>query len=155
MKNFLLYCATSFLLAAGFIHDAAASDADQRMVVRGECLRLLVSGRDLTSGCEPVLISSSPGADNIQFQFAFGNGASLTVVGTDLPNPTGDTDQIKLVHYVLNLGIQGVDPSGTEAFGQCTFNNPFAGKMALSCEGVAKDKPISIVFVSDGIAPQR
>ncbi|PLP57014.1 hypothetical protein CYK37_22495 [Mesorhizobium loti] len=143
------------MFAAGVVHDATASDADQQIILRGECLRLVVSGRDLTSGCEPILISSSPSVDNIQFQFAVKNRAILTIVGTDLPNPTDDTDQIKLVRYELNLGTQGVPPSGTEALGQCTFNNPFAGKMTLSCEGTAQDKPLSIVFVTDGRAPQQ
>lgn len=143
------------MFAAGGSHDAVASDADQQMALRGECVRLLVSGKDFTTGCEPVLTSKSPSAENIQFQFAVKNGATLTIVGSDLPNPSDEIDQIKLVRFELNLGVQGAASSGAEAFGQCTFNNPFAGRMTLSCEGTVKGKPLSVVFITDGRPPQQ
>lgn len=155
LANRLVYCAASLMVAVGVSHNAAAGDADQQMALRGECVRLLVSGKDFTPGCEPVLISKSPSADSIQFQFLVKNGATLSIVGSDLPGPTDDIDQIKLVRFELNLGIQGVASSGGQASGQCTFNNPFAGKMTLSCEGTVKSKPLSLVFISDGKAPQQ
>ena len=131
---------------------AASDDFSSLLTLNGNCLKLVALGKDISPYCRPVLSSNTMSVHRVLFHFTLRNDAVLTIV--DLPNPTPDTDAIKIERIHLNLGIQGVPPSQASASGKCTFNNPYKGPMTLKCEGRANGKPLIAIFRSDGTPPQ-
>lgn len=127
------------------------------MTLSGQCVRLAIDGDDLTSGCQPLLLSWNQDPDLVLFQFALSTGSSFIFVGRDLPNPTRDTDQISVVSVQVYLGIEGVPPSPAAADGTCLFSNPYSGRATIQCSAQMRhegeQRAIEAVFVTDGSTP--
>lgn len=132
----------------------ASDDLLSLLTLNGNCLKLVALGKDISPYCRPVLSSNTMSGNRVLFHFTLRNDAVLTIVGVDLPNPTPDTDAIKMQRIHLNLGIQGVPASQASASGKCIFNNPYKGPMTLKCQGRADGKPLVAIFRSDGAPPQ-
>lgn len=136
-------------------YDAALSMAvDTLGTLTGRCERFVLGGRDLTSGCQPVLATNNLPPDRVQFHFSFSNSAVITLSGRDLPNPTPDTDVIALDRVLVNLNIPGVPPTNGSANGRCTFANPFKGPMIVRCTGTSDVGSINVAFRTDGRPPR-
>ncbi|MCR6500857.1 hypothetical protein MUO32_17590 [Shinella sp. CPCC 101442] len=73
-----------------------------------------------------------------------------------IANPSADTDETRVDMILLNLGIEGVPPSETNAFGKCRYDNPFQGVPAkVRCNGTMEDgAPFEALFVTDGSGPR-
>ncbi|TPI31506.1 hypothetical protein FJ414_23395 [Mesorhizobium sp. B3-1-6] len=156
IKTVSALCAAALIFVGWTLGCAFASDDGLAsfLTLNGNCLKLIALGKDMSPYCRPVLSSNNMSGGRVLFHFTLRNDAVLTIVGTDLPNPTPDTDAIAIRRIHLNLGIQGVAPSEASASGKCTFNNPFKGPMTLSCKGRVNGKPLVAIFRSDGLPPQ-
>lgn len=125
-------------------------------MMAGKCERLIASGHDASKVCEGKVLNSGLESGRVGFYFFISDKATLTISGEDLPNPTADTDETRVDLILLNLGIDGIPPSETKAFGKCLYENPFLGVPAkVNCMGTTEDgSPFEARFVTNGAAPQ-
>lgn len=147
------------LTLACLVSDGATAHSAEHIdvgLVTGRCSVLIASGRDFSDACEGKLLNSGHANGRVGFYFFIRDKAVLTISGEDLPNPSADTDETRVDMIVLNLGIQGVPPSETKAFGKCRYDNPFRGLPAkLRCNGTIEDgSPFEAQFLSDRSEPR-
>ncbi|MGQ3212337.1 hypothetical protein [Shinella sp.] len=144
---------------ACFLGDGATSYSAERIdvsVMTGKCRVLIASGHDFSDACESKVLNSGHGNGRIGFYFFISDKAVLTISGEDRPNPSPDTDETRVDMFLLNLGIEGVPPSQTKAFGKCWYDNPFQGVPAkVHCNGTMEDgSPFDAQFLTDGSEPR-
>lgn len=147
------------LTVAYLVSDGATSYSAERVdvgLVEGKCSVLIASGRDFSDACEGKILNSVHANGRVGYYFFISDKAVLTISGEDLPNPSPDTDETRVDMIVLNLGIEGVPPSETKAFGKCRYDNPFQGVPAkVRCNGTMEDgSPFEAQFLSDGSEPR-
>lgn len=125
------------------------------VVMTGKCQKLSVGDNDMSPYCNPKLLNTSYSNGRVGFYFTIGNGSVLTVSGMDLPNPTPDTDQIKVDRVIFNIGQTGKAPAVSSASGKCSFGNPYKGKTTVRCSGkLSTGEKFEAAFQTDGKRPK-
>ena len=154
--------AKAFAIASTFaclVSDGATSYAAERVdvgMMTGKCSVLIASDRDFSNACEGKILNSGHANGRVGFYFFISDKAVLTISGEDLPNPSADMDETRVDMILLNLGIEGVPPSETKAFGKCRYDNPFQGvPVKVRCNGTTEDgTPFEAQFLTDGSEPR-
>lgn len=147
------------LTLAGLVGSGSTAHSAKRVdvgLMTGKCSVLIASGRDFSDTCEGKILNSGHANGRVGFYFFVSDKAVLTISGEDLPNPSVNTDETRVDLILLNLGIEGVPPSETKAFGKCRYDNPFQGVPAtVNCSGTMEDgSPFEAQFLSDGGEPR-
>jgi hypothetical protein len=142
------------LLAPIYAISAAPSAAQTMMTLTGKCQKLVIGQHDFSKFCQGKLINSAHKNGRVGFYFLFGGTSTVTFSGTDRPNPTPDTDEIRIDLALLNIGTDSQGTSRQSAKGKCSYGNPYKGKMTVKCAGTLKDgMKFSAVFRTDGRPP--
>lgn len=154
MKIFSIAVALACLVSDGAT--SLSAECVDVGLVTGKCSVLIAPGRDFSDACEGKILNSGDANGRVGFYFFISDKAVLTISGEDLPNPSVNMDQTRVDIIVLNLGIEGVPPSETSAFGKCRYENPFQGVPAkVRCSGTMEDgSPFEAQFLSDGSEPR-
>jgi hypothetical protein len=72
----------------------------------------------------------------------------------DAPNPTPDTDVVKVDQVIMGVKGKPNDPEVVAATGTCTYGNPYKGAATVSCDGtMSNGQRFSARFTSDGKPP--
>lgn len=150
-----------WILAVLSVFLAAPSHAEDvfsrtdMMMVQGKCVRLVLEGIDLTGTCADQAASHTEAPDRVLFHFGVADDTAISLVGTDLPNPTPDTDEIKLIRFHVSSRHGALQAGPHEADGKCTFGNPYMGKATIQCIGRSNGKDLTVLFETDGSEPVK
>ena len=125
---------------------AQASDVGALVSLKGECVKLVAGGKDMTGSCGAAVASNTTADGRVMFIFSTGDGGLLSIVGTDLPNPAPDRDAIRIVNSVTKAAGAGNAPVVKPASGTCTFGDPTKGPITIECRGKSSGKPLEAVF---------
>lgn len=106
---------------------AQSSPFEEFHVVPGRCVELTMNGTSLTGKCNGKLVFSTMTNGRIQSTFALASGSMMAFAGTDLPNPTANSDAYAVDAIYLN-------GQPVQARGRCTYTNPYAGPFIVACK---------------------
>lgn len=149
----LALAAANLLNVSGSGLSAAEDVLSDFVVLQGQCRKLLVGGADVTRSCNSRVANNNLAPDKVLFHFALADGTAVSIVGTDLPNPTPDDDEIRIVRAHVSRKLGTLEACPHPAVGKCSFGNPYAGKTTIRCNGKAGGKALVAVFVTNGEAP--
>lgn len=145
----------ALMTASGWLPALAQEAAPTFVVIGGQCGQLVVAGVDVTSTCNSKVASNNAEPDKVIFHFALADGTAISIVGTDLPNPSPDSDQIEVVQVHVGKKLGPLRKGPHAALGKCTFGNPYAGPMTIRCDGAIGKKPFLAEFLTDGHEPKQ
>ncbi|HEY0625448.1 MAG TPA: hypothetical protein VGD10_01820 [Allosphingosinicella sp.] len=125
---------------------------DGLAVMNGTCGRLILGGRDVSSGCESRVTNSMYKGGRTGFTFLAGDVAVVTFSGADTP-AKGNHATVRLDRVIFTLNGAGTKPNVVPASGTCTYTNPYAGPSRINCSASTNNGAFSASFVSDGEPP--
>lgn len=103
-------------------------------VIAGRCERLTVFDTDMTANCVDRLLFTATPNGRVQALATLKRGSTVMFAGSDLPNPTANTDASSVDRIYLNSPL-GSSASGVfPARGRCTYTNPYAAPMIVDCK---------------------
>lgn len=123
------------------------------VTLAGKCQKMMYGKDNLAPYCNPAIASSNAGGNKVMFHWGLADGTLLTIVSTDLPNPSADTDATKIIRLHIKGGALNANATAA-ATGKCTFGNPYRGKATISCKGKADGKKFDFTFRTDGRPPR-
>lgn len=133
---------------------APPSHAADMAWMNGTCDKFIMSGKDVTKFCANSIVNSSYPNGRVGFTFILNGKRAITISGTDLPNPTPDTDRTYVDLVIVNLNEEGVTPEENPARGVCEYSNPYKGKAFIRCEASMGAHAVTAEFTTDGTPPQ-
>jgi hypothetical protein len=143
------------ILFANFV-PATAANLQNMAMSTGTCERLVVDGRDFTSGCAGKIIQSIYDDGRTGWYLMVGDkGTVVTLSGMSGAKPDADSQIQDLDSLILNLGVKNA-PSSKEAIsGQCLYSNPNNGPTSITCVAKNNQAAVSVLeFRTDGRPPQ-
>lgn len=149
--NKYVFGLSATLMALSFPSEASSQSM---MSMTGKCTQLVFGKTNLTRSCEGKILSTTYDDGRVGFYFILTTGSIFTISGMDLPNPSKNSDALRIDKVIFNM--EGGAPVTTaNASGKCVYTNPYAGKATVTCTGkTSKGEKIAAKFVSDGRPPQ-
>ena len=124
------------------------------MGLTGSCDKLILGKQKLADSCSGKLLNMSYPDGRVGFYFILDDGRIVTFSGMDAPNPTPDTDDVKVDKVIMGVKGKPKDPEVVAATGTCTYGNPYKGESTVSCDGtMSNGQRFSARFTSDGKPP--
>ncbi|MBY5323583.1 hypothetical protein HFN11_25245 [Rhizobium leguminosarum] len=124
------------------------------MGLTGSCDKLILGKQKLADSCSGKLLNMSYPDGRVGFYFILDDGLIVTFSGMDAPNPTPDTDVVKVDKVIMGVKGKPKDPEVVAATGTCTYGNPYKGESTVSCDGtMSNGQRFSARFTSDGKPP--
>jgi hypothetical protein len=125
-------------------------------ILTGVCERAIAGGTDMSEYCLGKLVQSIYSNGRTGFTATIGDkGTVLTFSGIEGAKPDADSQLQSVDKIILNLGIEGVEPSSADVTGGCAYSNPYKGPMTVSCQAVtAEGSAYLLQFRTDGSPPQ-
>ena len=118
-------------------------------MLRGECRRLVVRGRDVSQGCTDEVMNTNYRSG--RSGFTFGNDSVVvTFSGMDTP-AVGDRAETHLdMVIVTRIGGMSPTPRNIDATGRCQYSNPNAGRSYVRCSARTEEGEFNADFLSNG-----
>lgn len=122
----------------------------------GTCDQLIVAGSAMSAHCNPMILQTMYTTGRTGFTVTAGdNGVTITFSGMEGAKPDRDSQLQSVDMVILNLAIEGVDPTVQEVTGSCAYSNPYKGPMTISCQATDPDsKAYLLQFRTDGSEPR-
>lgn len=150
----MLASSTLFLPLAVFAQDLSGLTGMASLT--GECERLVAAGKNFSDDCNGMILQSIYDSGRTGFTVTVGDkGVAMTFSGIEGAKPDADSQLQTLDRVILNLGIEGVDPTSTAVKGGCAYSNPYLGPMTISCQGTGTNGEAYLLqFRTDGSEPK-
>ncbi len=122
----------------------------------GDCERLVAAGKNLSVDCNGMILQTIYDTGRTGFTVTVGDkGVAMTFSGIEGAKPDADSQLQTLDRVILNLGMEGVEPTSTAVTGGCAYSNPYLGPMTISCQGTATNGAAYLLqFRTDGSEPK-
>lgn len=119
--------------------------------VSGKCLKVSVARQEMGEGCTGQMGIAVYADGRVGFHFMMRNNHIFSISGVE---GAQGRSGVKVDRVVFNDAIEVNKPEVITARGNCTYGDPFGGRMTVRCTGVignAQDFVAS--FQTDGKAP--
>jgi hypothetical protein len=132
------------------VDDATAfrGTAPKRMVLRGECLSLVLLGENITYKCSNTVIGASWDDGRTGFYFSMGADAKLAFGGMGVAEIKPDENAARRPIDFLLFTV-GKELHKTNAVGHCVFTNPNTVPATIECHGEADGGKFEAKFKTD------
>lgn len=143
------------VMMAGVATGTMAQEKPQGLVrllqVSGKCLKVSVARQEMGEGCTGQMGIAVYADGRVGFHFMMRNNHIFSISGVEGAQGRAG---VKVDRVVFNDAIEVNKPQVITARGNCTYGDPFGGRMTIRCTGVignAQDFVAS--FQTDGKAP--
>lgn len=144
------------LVAPNGVGAQGLSDLTAMVSLTGACERLVAAGKNFSDDCNGMILQSIYKTGRTGFSVTIGDkGVAMTFSGMEGAKPDADSQLQSLDKVILNLNIDGVEPTSTEVTGGCAYSNPYLGPMTISCQATGpKGEAYLLQFRTDGSEPK-
>jgi hypothetical protein len=132
------------------------SGLDYIATIKGKCTRLIIGGSEHTRACIPRVVNEVFADSRTGFTFTAGDTAVISFSGIGRTQIKDDPNRVTqpLDTVIFTLIGMGTPPNKLRAAGVCTYSNPNAGAVRVSCSAHTDMGKFEAKFLSDGQPPQ-
>lgn len=148
--------AAATLLVPAQVAAQGLSDLTAIASLTGDCERLVADGKNFSNNCNGMILQSTYKTGRTGFSVTVGDkGVAITFSGIEGAKPDADSQLQSVDKVLLNLNIEGVEPTSTAVTGGCAYSNPYRGPMTISCQATGpKGEAFLLQFRTDGSEPK-